>query len=148
MRGTGYRYWVYVLGIGTGYRYTPCVHPMPTPPHVHTHAYTHTYTPHLHVRATHHSGLHMAGYTWHWRTLTEHVRAQLTEATCWYCNTAIDLSLHHDDAWSLTFDHVVPRVLGGTDTLDNMACAHRSCNTKRSNELKRKGLNIKTSRQW
>ena len=32
-------------------------------------------------------------------------------------------------------DHVIPRVLGGPDTLDNLAPAHRSCNGRKGQTL-------------
>ena len=32
-------------------------------------------------------------------------------------------------------DHVIPRVLGGPDTIDNLAPAHRSCNGRKSARL-------------
>jgi 5-methylcytosine-specific restriction endonuclease McrA len=30
-----------------------------------------------------------------------------------------------------TADHIVPRAHGGPDTLDNLRCVHRSCNSRR-----------------
>jgi 5-methylcytosine-specific restriction endonuclease McrA len=32
-------------------------------------------------------------------------------------------------------DHIIPRALGGPDTLDNLAPAHRSCNGRKSAKL-------------
>jgi 5-methylcytosine-specific restriction endonuclease McrA len=35
------------------------------------------------------------------------------------------------DRWSLTFDHIVPVSLGGTNELSNLRAAHKHCNSSR-----------------
>ena len=44
-----------------------------------------------------------------------------------------------------TVDHVIPRALGGPDTLDNLRAAHRVCNSRRGTRLPTAPV---TSRQW
>lgn len=41
---------------------------------------------------------------------------------CYICRQGRD----NQDPWEI--EHVKPRALGGTDELDNLALAHRSCN--------------------
>jgi len=52
--------------------------------------------------------------------------------TCWLCGEPVDTS---DDPrsglWYPTLDHIVPRVLGGDHSDDNLKCAHRTCNSSR-----------------
>lgn len=52
---------------------------------------------------------------------------------CHLCRGLIDLRLRHPHPGSLTPDHLVPRSLGGPDTLDNLRPAHRRCNLSRGN---------------
>ena len=47
---------------------------------------------------------------------------------CEYCHSSERLS-----ASRFTIDHVMPRSLGGSDALDNLALAYRRCNERRYN---------------
>jgi 5-methylcytosine-specific restriction endonuclease McrA len=52
---------------------------------------------------------------------------------CHLCGEAIDYDLPHLDPGAFVIDHVIPLTKGGTDTIDNVKAAHRSCNsTKRA----------------
>ena len=55
--------------------------------------------------------------------------------TCWICGRP----------GATTVDHVVPRSLGGTDTLGNLRPAHSRCNTVRGNAPAPAPI---TSRTW
>lgn len=48
---------------------------------------------------------------------------------CWLCGRAIDYGLKYDDPMSFVIDHIIPLARNGTDTLDNVAAAHRQCNS-------------------
>jgi len=50
------------------------------------------------------------------------------EPPCWICGEPIDYTLPHTDPKSFVVDHKVALALGGTDTIDNKAAAHRECN--------------------
>lgn len=54
-----------------------------------------------------------------------------TKANCHICGKPIDYTLHHLDDGAFVIDHVKPLKLGGTDTIDNIKAAHRSCNSKK-----------------
>lgn len=54
---------------------------------------------------------------------------------CWLCGKP----------GATTVDHVVPRSLGGPDTLANLRAAHGSCNSARGTRLPPSPL---TTRQW
>ena len=57
--------------------------------------------------------------------------------TCQYCN--LNFLTQH-----LTFDHVIPRSLGGRSSWKNVVTACQSCNFKKSNKvLKNSGLSLK-----
>lgn len=45
----------------------------------------------------------------------------------------IDLDLAWPDPWCFTRDHLVPRSLGGDDSIDNLRPAHHECNLNRGN---------------
>ncbi|MGX9349179.1 HNH endonuclease [Microbacterium sp. KNMS] len=52
---------------------------------------------------------------------------------CWLCEGAVDRSLIGSASiWRPSLDHVVPRVHGGSDELDNLRLAHWWCNVARS----------------
>jgi 5-methylcytosine-specific restriction endonuclease McrA len=68
-------------------------------------------------------------------TQRDRLRATIARSrpACWLCGEGIDYTLPHLDPKSFTIDHVIPLAKGGTDTLDNVRAAHRSCNsTKRA----------------
>jgi len=54
---------------------------------------------------------------------------------CEYCHSPERLSAN----W-FTIDHVIPKSLGGSDRIDNLAFAYWRCNEKRHNMCKRKSL--------
>jgi 5-methylcytosine-specific restriction endonuclease McrA len=51
---------------------------------------------------------------------------------CHICGRPIDYSLPHLDPGEFVIDHVVPLKRGGTDTIDNVKAAHRSCNSAKA----------------
>lgn len=54
---------------------------------------------------------------------------------CTICLTLLNRKIkspHHQEF--ITFDHIVPRSLGGTNQLHNLRLAHRYCNMKRGND--------------
>ena len=51
-----------------------------------------------------------------------------TKPPCHICGEPIDYSLRYPDPFSFTVDHVHPIAKGGSDTLDNKAAAHFTCN--------------------
>lgn len=52
-------------------------------------------------------------------------------AICKLCGESIDLMLRSPDSLSFVLDHIRPKVLGGSDTLENLRPAHRICNGRR-----------------
>lgn len=55
--------------------------------------------------------------------------------TCQYCNMIFPVN-------QLTKDHVIPKVLGGRVTWDNIACACVPCNQKKSHHLDMKPIRV------
>lgn len=47
---------------------------------------------------------------------------------CGICGDPVDMALSGLDDWGPTIDHVKALVNGGSDTLDNVQLAHRTCN--------------------
>lgn len=70
------------------------------------------------------------------------------EPPCHICGTAIDYQAHHLEPQSFTIDHITPANRGGSDTLDNIAAAHRSCNRDKSDKLPDHGVQFITEREW
>lgn len=61
----------------------------------------------------------------------------------------IDYDAHHLSPLSFTIDHITPLALGGEDTLDNLAAAHRRCNRAKSAKPSwRPGVRYVTGRRW
>lgn len=54
---------------------------------------------------------------------------------CRLCGAGIDLSLVYPDPMSRSVDHVLPRSLGGTESVANLRLAHLICNIKRQNRI-------------
>lgn len=52
---------------------------------------------------------------------------------CNICGRRIDFNLSGRAKWGPTIDHLLPVSLGGTNDADNLALAHRVCNTSRNN---------------
>lgn len=72
---------------------------------------------------------------------------------CHLCGDAIDYQLPYLHPMEFTVDHVIPLARGGSDTLENKAPAHRSCNRAKSDKLKgeskrRAVPRLKVVRQW
>lgn len=53
--------------------------------------------------------------------------------TCHLCGGKVDKSLSRLDSFGATIDHLIPLSRGGSDDIENVATAHRVCNTRRSN---------------
>lgn len=73
------------------------------------------------------------------------------EPPCHLCGEAIDYQAEHLDPLSFTIDHVTPLARGGTDTLDNIAAAHRKCNRDKgatAPTLLPGGVTFVTHRKW
>jgi 5-methylcytosine-specific restriction endonuclease McrA len=47
---------------------------------------------------------------------------------CHLCGLDIDYAASHLEPLAFTIDHILPLAKGGTDTIDNLAAAHRRCN--------------------
>lgn len=64
-------------------------------------------------------------------TTRDRARARDTrrQSSCHICGQPIDYTLPHTDPRSLVEDHIIPIARGGPDTLDNLAAAHRDCNS-------------------
>ena len=58
-----------------------------------------------------------------------------TLSACHICGAPIDYTLPHLDPLAFVADHVVPLSKGGSDTLDNVRAAHRSCNAAKAARL-------------
>lgn len=56
-------------------------------------------------------------------------------ANCTICNGPLDRHLRdwHGPNY-ITFDHLIPRSLGGTDVISNLRLAHQHCNNERGND--------------
>jgi len=66
---------------------------------------------------------------------------------CHICHAEIDYDAHYLDPLSFTIDHITPRNRGGSDTLDNLAAAHRKCNRDKSDKVAA-GVDFVTERNW
>lgn len=54
---------------------------------------------------------------------------------CHICGGDIDYALPYLDPQSFVVDHVIPLALGGPDTIQNAAAAHRACNRTKGDKL-------------
>jgi hypothetical protein len=52
---------------------------------------------------------------------------------CHICCRKVDMSLSGQHKWGPTIEHILPVSLGGTNDANNLALAHRHCNTARGN---------------
>lgn len=50
---------------------------------------------------------------------------------CWLCGNRIDKKAPAGSPGALSVDHVVPLNRGGSNAVENLRVAHRSCNTRR-----------------
>lgn len=66
---------------------------------------------------------------------------------CHICGGEILYDAHHLDPLSFTIDHITPINRGGSDTLDNLAACHRSCNRTKSDKVAA-GVDFVTERCW
>jgi HNH endonuclease len=54
---------------------------------------------------------------------------------CWICRQPIDFTITDlNDPMSRSRDHVIPRMAGGPNTIDNKRLAHRKCNSERGSD--------------
>jgi 5-methylcytosine-specific restriction endonuclease McrA len=102
------------------------------------------------------------GYTKRWARIAARAKAYYQEhpeleVKCWICRRPIGMWLHHNHPLAFTMDHIVPRILGGEDTLGNAMPAHRSCNSRRARELdyamsnvhnEKRVILIRNTRNW
>ncbi|MEU6267685.1 HNH endonuclease [Saccharopolyspora shandongensis] len=68
-----------------------------------------------------------------WRRVGAQLRA--LGLPCAICGRPINYDLPPNHRQSFTADHVVPMALGGTNTIDNVRPAHRSCNSRRGKRM-------------
>lgn len=54
---------------------------------------------------------------------------------CWLCGGQCDINADPNSNYYPSVDHILPQSLGGKDTWENVHCAHRICNTLRSNRV-------------
>ncbi len=54
---------------------------------------------------------------------------------CKLCGEPVDRTADVQSHWAPSIDHVIPISLGGPDTPSNVQCAHRICNSRKSNQL-------------
>jgi len=71
------------------------------------------------------------------KTIRDRNRSAIAKGqpNCWLCGYEIDYTLPYLHPLEFTVDHRIPLDLGGPDTLDNCAPAHRRCNRAKSNRL-------------
>lgn len=68
---------------------------------------------------------------------------------CHICGNEINYQAGHLDPLSFTIDHIIPLNRGGTDTIDNVAAAHRRCNRDKSDRVPTPaGVTYITDRNW
>lgn len=58
-----------------------------------------------------------------------------TQSVCGICGKPVDKSLKYPHPLSPTVDHIIPCNKGGSDELDNLQLAHRSCNRLKSDKM-------------
>lgn len=66
---------------------------------------------------------------------------------CHICGEAIDYDANHLAPEAFTIDHITALNRGGSDTLDNLAAAHRKCNRDKSDKVAA-GVDFVTDRTW
>ena len=54
---------------------------------------------------------------------------------CFLCGELLDLSIRRHTYGAVTWEHILPKILGGTDRRENLALSHVECNMKRSGSL-------------
>jgi 5-methylcytosine-specific restriction endonuclease McrA len=54
---------------------------------------------------------------------------------CHLCGNPIDPLLPGNDAYGLTYDHVIPLSKGGAHSMENIHPAHNSCNARKRDKL-------------
>lgn len=62
-------------------------------------------------------------------------RLKQANAGCSICGHPIDYDLPYLDPGEFVVDHVIPLSRGGTDTPENQAGCHRSCNANKGSRL-------------
>lgn len=74
-------------------------------------------------------------HTWQWQQLAAAIKANTPQPwTCHLCRRPINPDLTGDHRWGPTVDHIQPISRGGPAyDPDNLALAHRWCNTSKHN---------------
>lgn len=58
-----------------------------------------------------------------------------TQSICGICGKPVDKTLKYPHPMSPTVDHIIPCNRGGSDDLENLQLAHRSCNRQKSDKI-------------
>lgn len=83
-----------------------------------------------------------------WRAFVALCKRELPPV-CHICEKAIDMTLHWNDPYAWTVDHIVPLAEGGApEDLSNAAPAHRVCNSRKGARLNYTPQKTKGSRTW
>ena len=83
-----------------------------------------------------------------WRKFVQLCKRELPPI-CHLCGKMIDMSLHWNDEWAWTIDHIIPLAEGGApESLENAAPAHRICNSIKGAKMNHKMTKPKQSRPW
>ncbi|MFD4474684.1 HNH endonuclease [Streptomyces sp. NPDC058471] len=83
-----------------------------------------------------------------WRRLVAQAKRELPPI-CHLCGKLIDMSLHWNDEWAWTLDHIHPLAHGGApEDLGNVAPAHRGCNLKKGAKINYTPPKLRQSRIW
>lgn len=89
----------------------------------------------------------------HGRTVRDKHRKLIAadQPPCHICGQPIDYGIrdgYHPEAF--TIDHITPIARGGSDTMDNLAAAHRKCNRTKGDKLPAPapGVSFITERSW
>lgn len=61
--------------------------------------------------------------------------AERDKFVCGICREPVDMALSGLNPWGPTIDHVYPLIRGGSDTLDNVQLAHRTCNLRKHDRV-------------
>lgn len=67
------------------------------------------------------------------KVMSVHQIAERDGRKCCICHRIVDMALSGRAKWGPTIEHLIPVSRGGTNDPDNLALAHRHCNTSRGN---------------
>lgn len=54
---------------------------------------------------------------------------------CWLCEAPVDFTADPHNDWAPEIDHILPYSRGGSDDIENLKLAHRSCNITKSDKI-------------